>query len=73
MIEALKLAVLVYIAGSLIALCILSFRAFFIWKSPGNFKPRASQLILVALCTSWLYVFDIVSYTLRNSINKIRK
>lgn len=71
MIELLELAILVYLAGSLIALCILSFRAKFVWKRQAGDKiPKARQLIIIALCTSWLYVYDMLDYAIRSLMNK---
>lgn len=70
----LLLALAIHIAGSLVTLCILLYREFFVWD---KYKPiKTKTLVVLAFCVGWLYVVDMtinaVHKLFRNILTKRR-
>lgn len=73
MVDIVLNAILLYLAGGVIALCILAFKACFVWKCQGVANIRPASLIVLAFLVGWLYVFDVLAYTFSKWINKLKK
>ena len=60
-------ALAIHITGSLVTLCILLCREFFVWDNDKYKSIKTKTLVILSFCVGWLFVVDIAI----NAVHKL--
>lgn len=57
-------ALAIHITGSLVTLCILLCREFFVWDASEHEPIGTKTLVVLSFCVGWLYTIDMATHAI---------